>query len=219
MIKIDLHTHSTASKDGGITLAQYKKILNAGILNVIAITDHDRIDFALKAREILGEKHIIVGQEVTTTDGDIIGLYLKNPISVGLTAKEAADVIHNQGGIVCIPHPFETVRKGINLQVLDNIVNYVDLIEVHNGRAVFQNFSSSAIAWAEKNNKLSVANSDAHGFRGVGKTYTSIKKLPSESEELVKLLNGARLDAKNPPLVTLLYPAKNKILKKFGVKK
>jgi predicted metal-dependent phosphoesterase TrpH len=219
MIKIDLHTHSTASKDGGITLEQYKKILNTGILNAIAITDHDRIDFALKAREILGEKQIIVGQEVTTTDGDIIGLYLKNPITVGLSAKEAADEIHNQGGIVCIPHPFENLRKGINIQVLNDIVNSVDLIEVHNGRAVFQNFSSSAIAWAEENNKLSVANSDAHGFKGVGKTYTSIKKIPSGPEELVKLLSDAKFNTKYPPLITLAYPAKNKILKKFGVKK
>jgi predicted metal-dependent phosphoesterase TrpH len=219
MIKIDLHTHSTASKDGGITLQQYKKILNKGILDVIAITDHDRIDFALKAREILGEKHIIVGQEVTTTDGDIIGLYLKNAIPSGLSAKEAVKLIHIQDGIVCIPHPFETLRKGVNLKVLDNIVNSVDLIEAHNGRAVFQNFSSSAIIWAETNNKPSVASSDAHGFKGVGRTYTNIKKFPTGPEELIELINDAKLTAKNPPFITLTYPAKNMILKKLRIKK
>ena len=61
MIKIDLHTHSTASKDGGITKEQYHEALKHKLLDVVAITDHGRIDFALELQQDLGNK-IIVGK-------------------------------------------------------------------------------------------------------------------------------------------------------------
>lgn len=219
MIRIDLHTHSSASKDGGIRLKQYEKLISNRILDVIAITDHDRIDFAQEAQELLGSKHIIVGQEITTINGDILGLYLKSPIPAGLSAEEAVHEVHSQEGIVCIPHPFETVRKGVTAEVLDQIKKHVDLIEAHNGRAVVQNFSTKAISWGEDNKKLLVASSDAHGYKGIGYTYTLIRDFPKNSKDLLKLLNTTELVAQKPPLVTLTYPARNMIINKIKVKK
>ena len=215
MIKIDLHSHSSASKDGGISLEQYKKILNSGTIDVIAITDHDRIDFAQNAQNVLGSENIIVGQEVTTIDGDILGLYLKNPISAGLTAKAAADEIHKQGGLVCVPHPFETFRKGISTESLDKLVGSVDIVEGYNGRAVFQNFSNQALEWASVNSKLTVANSDAHGYKGVGRTYSVVEVPPTDPKSLLNSLSNAKLVSNKPPLITLTYPSINMIIKKL----
>jgi hypothetical protein len=214
-VKIDLHTHSEASKDGGISPEHYAKILREEIVDVIAITDHDRIDFALGMQKALGKDQIIVGQEVTTSDGDIIGLYLKKPIDKGKTAKEAVRLIKEQNGLVMVPHPFETLRKGISKHVLDEIAKDVDIIEGRNGRAVLQNFSAEAIAWGKRHNKLIVGNSDAHGFKGVGKTYTVIENKPKTKEELLLFLHEARFTYKRPPLITLLYPSLNMLKKKF----
>lgn len=213
-MKIDLHTHSEASKDGGITPEQYAKILREEIVDVVAITDHDRIDFALGMQKALGKDKVIVGQEITTKDGDIIGLYLSNSIAAGLSAQDAVDKIKAQNGLVMIPHPFETVRKGISAEVLDAIKDDIDIIEGHNGRAVFQNFSKEATAWGKKHSKLIVGNSDAHGFKGVGKTYTIIETRPKNKEELLLYLRSAVFTNKRPPLVTLLYPTIN-MLKKY----
>jgi predicted metal-dependent phosphoesterase TrpH len=74
MYKIDLHTHSSASSDGGITADQYSKIISQNILDYVAITDHNKVSFAMKLSEELGDK-IIVGEEIMTSEGEIIGLF------------------------------------------------------------------------------------------------------------------------------------------------
>ena len=87
MIRLDLHTHSTGSPDGGIRLEEYKKLLDDKDLDVIAITDHDSIEQAVTIQKQLGERSI-VGEEITTKDGEIIGLYLTQKIAPGLSAKD-----------------------------------------------------------------------------------------------------------------------------------
>ena len=204
MIRLDLHTHSTGSPDGGIRLEEYKKLLDDKDLDVIAITDHDSIEQAVAIQKQLGER-IIVGEEITTKDGEIIGLYLTQKIAPGLSAKDTVAAIKAQGGIVYIPHPFETVRKGLRSETLDAIADAVDIIEVHNGRAVFQNKGPQALTWARLHNVIGVASSDAHGVKGMGKTYTSISEIPTQTTFL-SLLQKARLTTNRPPLLSLFYP-------------
>src|SRR4051812_4619386 len=116
MFKIDLHTHSVESKDGGISFEQYAHALSTNRLDVIAITDHDTIDFATHAQTELGDR-IIVGEEIMSTGGEIVGLYLKEAVKAGLSPLETVKQIREQGGLVYVPHPFETVRKGLHPSV------------------------------------------------------------------------------------------------------
>jgi len=213
MYKIDLHTHSSASPDGGITQAEYGQILESESLHAVAITDHDRIDFALRMRDILGEK-IIVGQEVTTRDGEIIGLFLQQPVKPGQSAKDTAVAIHAQGGLVYIPHPFETVRKGVTQVTLDSIIDEVDIVEAYNGRAFVQNRGPQAITWARMHQKPIVSSSDAHGAKGLGATYSLVKQRPSR-DNLLKLLPQAQHAMQRPPLYSLLYPKANRLVRKL----
>ena len=217
MYKVDLHTHSIASVDGGIKPEQYAKALESEMLDYIAITDHDRIDFALGLNKALGDK-IIVGQEVTTADGDIIGLFLHEPIEAGLRAVQAAQKIHDQGGLVYIPHPFETVRSGITVETLDELAELVDIVEVFNGRAVFQNHGPKAAAWAKSHGKAGASSSDAHGFKGLGNSYSVINEAPSRGA-LVNNLSMQSLAHRSAPLYTLLYPKLNRALKKMGLRR
>jgi predicted metal-dependent phosphoesterase TrpH len=216
MYKVDLHTHSMASPDGGIDPEQYANALQSEMLDFIAITDHDRIDFALGLNKALGNK-IIVGEEITTADGEIIGLFLTRLVEPGLRAIDAAHNIRDQGGLVYIPHPFETVRKGITMQTLDEIADIVDIIEVHNGRALLQNYGPKAAAWAKSHGKAGASSSDAHGYAGLGNSYSIISE-PASRGALVSSLSMQNLSQRRPPLYSLLYPKLNRTLKKMGLK-
>jgi len=217
MYKVDLHTHSIASKDGSIRPEQYKAALEARLLDYIAITDHNRIDMAEDLHKQLGDK-IIIGEEISTTDGDIIGLFLTTVVEPHQTPAAAIKAIKAQGGLVYIPHPFETVRKGMQRSQLNSIASDVDIIEIHNGRAMVQNRSQKAIVWATLNHKARAASSDAHGAQGLCKTYTILSEPPTR-ENLIDLLHKSQAIVARPPLKSLLYPKWNrarKQLKKYG---
>ncbi len=211
MYKIDLHTHSTASPDGGINVAQYKKALESGVLDSIAITDHNRINVALQLHAEFGDR-IIVGEEIMSIEGEIIGLFLSQPVQPGQSAKVTMDAIKSQGGLVYIPHPFETVRKGLHPAVLESLVEQIDIVEVCNGRAFVQNKSEQALVWAKFNRLPGAASSDAHGLRGLGRTYTSIPELPTVSTLPGLLARGIPMTDR-PSLRTLLYPKYHRLRK------
>jgi predicted metal-dependent phosphoesterase TrpH len=212
--KIDLHTHSIDSPDGGITKEQYLKALNYGDLDYIAITDHNSIEFALDIQKEVGDK-IIVGEEIMTNAGEIIGLYLTENIEPGLSPEQTIDRIKSQNGIIYIPHPFETIRKGLHPNVLEEIVNKVDIIEIYNGRAFAQNKSQQTAVWAKINKKPGAASSDAHGFIGLGATYTHISDKPNR-DNIVSLISSSVPNAERPKIRSLLYPKYNKMKKKVG---
>lgn len=214
MYKIDLHTHSTASPDGGIRMEQYAQALEDGVLDFIAVTDHDTIKAAKELFHSLGER-IIIGQEVSTAEGEIIGLYLTKRVKPGQPAYQSAEDIKSQGGIVYVPHPFETVRKGLNEASLNGIAELVDIVEVHNGRAFFQNRGPEATTWARLHGKVVAASSDAHGTKGLGATYTVVTEEPGR-DSLTQLLSLGRSITGRPPLRSLLYPKAHRLRKRFG---
>lgn len=211
--KIDLHTHSVASPDGGISLQQYRHVLETGLLDCIAITDHNRTDFAQEAREALGER-IIIGEEVMTSRGEIIGLFLDEVISPGMSPEDTIAAIRAQDGVVYIPHPFETIRKGLHPAALEIIRKHVDILEAVNGRAFLQNHSEQALVWAKLNGLPGAASSDAHGIHGLGRTYTTVTEMPNH-DNLVRLLSSGTLRTRRPSTRSLLYPKLNKIKKRI----
>lgn len=214
MHNIDLHTHSTASPDGALRRKHYSQMLERGALHTVAVTDHNTIEHALKLQETLGDQ-VIVGEEVTAQEGEVIGLYLKEAVAPGLSAAETVKAIRAQGGLVYIPHPFETVRKGLSLEVLDAIADKIDIVEVHNGRAVFQNHGEQAREWAERYGIAAAASSDAHGRIGWGRTYSLLTEKPTK-ESLVDLLKKAEYEKGMVGFLGILYPKFNRIRKKFG---
>lgn len=214
MLTIDLHTHSDLSPDGGIKREDYVQVIENELLNYVAITDHNSIERAIELSQTLGE-HIIVGEEIMTSDGEIIGLFLDKVIEPGQTALETALAIKKQNGFVYIPHPFETVRHGVSETTLDSLAEHVDIVEVHNGRAFFQNRGPKAATWARLHDKVMAASSDAHGRKGLGTTYTSVND-PVAADNLLEQLSKARHTAGRPPLRTLLYPKAHRLRKKLG---
>jgi predicted metal-dependent phosphoesterase TrpH len=207
--KLDLHTHSIISQDGGITASQYEKILSSGELDCVAITDHNETSFARIMQKKLGDR-IIVGEEITTTEGEIIGLYLKETIPGGIGLEEAIASIKHQGGLVYVPHPFGRFRYGLDRDALDRITDEIDIVEVFNGRGRFRGKSFLAVQFAAKNNLLQAASSDAHGWKGLGHTSSALSEFPTK-KTFKSLLSTALLDKTYAPFFTLFYPMFNKV--------
>ena len=211
--KLDLHTHSQASPDGGLCRIHYERILQEGRLDYVAITDHDSITFAQEMHRTLGDK-IIVGEEISSSEGDIIGLYIAEHIPKGLSAAATLKRIRDQGGLVYVPHPFERVRKGIAPTLL-SVGDQIDIIETFNGRSVLSSGNKRAKLWATAHNIPGAASSDAHGWHGWGRTYSVISAAPSRAA-LPYLLQDATLVTRSLGLVSLLYPKLNRIKKQLA---
>jgi predicted metal-dependent phosphoesterase TrpH len=205
--RIDLHTHSIISQDGGITAAQYEKLLQ-GELDCIAITDHNETSFARIMHKKLGDR-IIVGEEINTREGEVIGLYLKETIPGGIDLDEAVASIKYQGGLVYIPHPYERFRKGLKQTAVNRIAKDIDIIEVFNGRGRFRGKQSLAQKFAEINHIPQAASSDAHGSKGAGFTASDLTDFPTH-KTLKNLLTTAILEKNYAPFYTFLYPAINR---------
>lgn len=209
MYRVDLHTHSEASIDGGITADQYAWLLENEELDIIAITDHSRIDFALGLQKALGKDKIIVGEEIMTSEGEIIGLFLNKKIEDGATAKDTIALIKKQDGLVYIPHPFEKIRNGLTKETLDALAGNIDIIELYNGRAITKKYHNQTAVWAKKHGVLVASSSDAHGVKGIGKTFTGFNNKPVKSSFMDEL-SSAHLQYFKPPLGTFLYPKLNR---------
>jgi predicted metal-dependent phosphoesterase TrpH len=217
MIKIDLHTHSVGSYDGGLSRADYAKIAETEKLDVIAITDHRSLDAAKDIIKQSKTKHLILGQEMRTTQGEMIGLFLKKTIPDGLSPQETAQAIRKQRGFILIPHPMDKHRDGMNFETLGQITEYIDAIEAFNGRTIGKP-NPEIRHWAKQHNIPIVACSDAHGRSGIGWTYTMISGIPSTANELRECLeDGAKHVYERPPLRSFLAPKYNR-LKKLMVK-
>lgn len=212
-IKVDLHSHSIISHDGGINAAEYEQALESGKLDCIAITDHNETSFARIMHQKHGDK-IIVGEEITTSDGEIIGLFLKETIEPGFSAEETVKQIHAQDALVYIPHPFETFRKGVQRDVLEKIKDEIDIIEVWNGRGALRGKPKDAATFAS-HYELSVASSgDAHERQGLGYAYSCVEEMPTK-KTLKHLLTRPLLAKRYAPPYTLLYPMINRIKNKI----
>lgn len=212
--KVDLHTHSTSSYDGGISPQHYREALETGLLDCIAVTDHGTIATAQALRDELGDK-IIVGEEIMAEEGEVIGLFLHKPIQSGLSTQKTIRLIKEQGGVVYIPHPFETVRHGLHPAIMEELQPDLDMVEVCNGRAFLQNRSEQAVVWARLNHVTAAASSDAHGKRGLGKTFTILPDMPQQNT-LVPLMRQAKLITAPPSVRSLLYPSYHRFRRKVS---
>jgi predicted metal-dependent phosphoesterase TrpH len=195
---VDLHSHTSASFD---SLASPRAVVRAAAsrgLTHLAITDHDRIDGALAAREMATREAlpltVLVGQEIRTRQGDLIGVFLERPIRSGLDAVEAIEDVRAQGGLVGIPHPFDRFRSSLlGTGEVDELAPLVDWVETHNARIMVGNGNQRAAEWALEHELPGVAVSDAHSVLEIGVAYVALDGDPSTADGLRAALATAEL--------------------------
>ena len=196
MIKSDFHIHSRYSPDSLLTIDALIKRCIRKRLGLIAITDHNSIQGALEAREN-SPFPVIVGEEVTTADGELTGLFLKELVPKGLSAQETIKIIKSQEGLVSVPHPFDTFRRNvISKPVLSEIMPDVDIIEGFNARNTLSSANIKAKALASEHSKPITSVTDAHTSYELGRCYTELAINLSEEitpQALLESLGNAHL--------------------------
>ncbi len=177
--RADLHMHTTVS-DGLATVHEmFEHIRQRGDLDVVAITDHDRLDASL-----WGYYHqdrypfeIVPGVEVTSADGHVLALWVTEPIPKGLSLAETAAAIHEQDGIAIIAHPMEpTIAPHMIPRYLTHpgvlIEVGIDAVEIFNAGAITPGNNWLAQRVFGKLGLPVVGNSDAHLPENIGAGIT-----------------------------------------------
>lgn len=154
----------------------------------IAITDHNEIAAALTLRDAHPER-VIVGEEVKTREGfDLIGLFIEELIPKRTPARETAERIRAQGGVVYVPHPFDGARNGAGEAFLDSLGDLVDVVEVHNSRCFRDAFNARALRWADEHGKLRGAGSDSHTLAEIGSGFVEVPPFENTREGFLAAL-------------------------------
>jgi hypothetical protein len=201
LIKADLHIHTCYSHDCCTSLEQIvNRCLEVG-LDCIAITDHNTIAGALELERIAPFR-VIVGAEVLTALGELMGLFLREEVPQGLSPLETAARIKQQGGLVGIPHPFGRWPLQNSHRLLSpDLLEQVDFIEVFNSRSPFSGASDKARALALKYDKQSSAGSDAHTVGEIGRAYVEMPEFESAEDFLQSLSRSSVFGEKSSNLV------------------
>jgi predicted metal-dependent phosphoesterase TrpH len=194
----DLHTHSRASFDSLASPASLVRTAAARGLTHLAVTDHDRIDGAVEAREraaqLALELTVIVGEEVKTADGDLICLFLDRAVPPGMSAEDTIADVRAQGGLVGIPHPFDRFRGSLRSgDVGERLAPLVDWVEAHNARVAIGRGNEEAASFARAHGLGQVAVSDAHSSFEVAVAYTAFNTDPTTAAGLLAALPDAEL--------------------------
>ncbi len=172
----DFHIHTHHSKDCVMPVADILERAREVGLDVVAVTDHDSAAGGLEARELADRYgvRVIVGEEVKTSEGEVIGLFLERTIPGGMSFAETIAAIKEQGGVVYVPHPFDRLHTIPSPSVLRANVADIDVVEVFNSRLAFPGFNELAERFAQRYRLPAAAGSDAHVLPGIGTTLCGI---------------------------------------------
>ena len=149
LVRVDCHLHTVASGDAVTTLDELAERAAQAGLDVVFITDHNEISAAVTAAGRNLGVRVIVGEEIRTPDGDIIGLFLTERVPYVLPVAEVVARIRSQGGLVYAPHPFDQDRSSLG-RVLPELcaAGAVDIVEVFNAKIATQEPNERAAALA-----------------------------------------------------------------------
>jgi len=187
LLKADLHIHTEYSMDCETPLDMViNRCLQLGI-NCIAVADHGTAEGALKL-QTLAPFTVIAAEEILTTDGEIMGMFLKETIPSRLSPEETINRIRAQGGLVCVPHPFDSFRGSAFGSQIYGILDHIDIIEVFNSRSPLNRSSQKARQFAEKYGIARSAGSDAHTVHEIGNAYVEMPEF-SDKEGFLHALN------------------------------
>jgi len=207
---VDLHCHTSASFD---SLADPVAVARAAAtrgLTHLAITDHGTIDGALRARDAAPSTlHILVGEEIRTTAGDLIAVFLEHAIPARLSPSDAIAAVREQGGLVGIPHPFDR-RRGSLLVGADGadgegVAGLVDWVEAYNARVFGSTGNERAASFAHEHGLPGISASDAHSTLEVAVAYTILVGDPSTPDGLRAALPSAELVVGRASYVVRLF--------------
>ena len=187
----DFHIHTRFSRDSILSEDKFIRVALERGLTHVAVTNHNNVEGAIAVRDRVAELgvddqlHVILGEEVSTAEGEVVGVFLTRTIPRGLSADETADAIHEQGGLVSIPHPFDPFRRShIRREPLERLAEAgkIDMVEVFNSRVTFSRHNQEAAEFAARHGLPGIACSDSHSSFEVAMSFNALPDFSSADE-------------------------------------
>jgi len=196
--------HTCYSGDAVTTIDELAERVESTDLDVLCVTDHHSIRGAHEAigREL--DCRIVVGEEVRTQAGEVIGLFLTDRVPHGLAPDETVARIRAQGGVVYVPHPFDPVRRALREPVLRRLCadGSIDALEVLNAKVSLAHLNDRAAELARETGLPGGAGSDAHDPAALGAAYVEMPDFDGPADFLAQLpagrIVGHRFDRARP---------------------
>ena len=216
LVVCDLHTHTRYSKDCRTSLKRFLSTCEKRGLDRVAVTDHNTIAGALRLKEMDPER-IIVGSEIKTTHGELMALFLHDPIPTGLSPQATIKHVREQGAVVGVSHPLDELRReAMGYDTLLTVVDQLDFIEVFNARCLFSRYNRAAREFAEERGLLMTAGSDAHSAWELGRGVTLMPSFDSPTSFL-ESLRAARIQGRMAPSWVHFLSRYAKITRMLGI--
>jgi len=187
LVRVDCHLHTTASGDSVLRPDELVDRAREAGLDVVFVTDHHEVVAAQRLAASAGIR-VLVGEEIRTPAGELLGLFLTERIPYVLPVDEVIDRIRGQGGLVCLPHPYDEVRSSVGA-IADQLCasGRVDAVEVFNAKAGTAEINERAAELAHRYALPGTAGSDAHDPDGVGAAYLEMPDFATPQEFLAAL--------------------------------
>ncbi len=188
-VRVDMHLHTMWSGDAVTTLDELAERVESTGLDVLCITDHNAVDGAFTAIERDLGCRIVVGEELRTARGELIGLFLGERLPIGLPPEEAARRIRAQDALVYVPHPFDPMRRPLHEDALDDLcaAGLVDAIEVLNAKVSLDSLNRRATEYANAVGLPGGAGSDAHDPAALGAAFVEMPDFDGPADFLERL--------------------------------
>jgi predicted metal-dependent phosphoesterase TrpH len=194
LLRIDMHVHSAYSRDSVIPARTiFRCWRDTGIIPLVC--DHDSLEGSIRVMRAIHADDpdipLLLAEEVTTREGEVIGLFLTEEISPGLSAAETLDLIRSQGGLSLVPHPFCNHRgKVLRPEARNALVDRIDLVEGHNARNLSDGEDRLAVVFASEMGIPFTVGSDAHTSLELGRVWMEVPPFDGP-EQLLRGLAGA----------------------------
>ena len=182
--RADLHIHTLASDGTASVVDILEHVETQTDLDVIAITDHERIDAAVAGRSMARDRglrfEVVVGEEVTTLGGHLLALWIESPIKPFRSLRSTIAAVHDQGGIAIPAHPlvpYPLCAQGFVLRRLlaDDERYQPDAIEAFNPTTLGRPWHGRVVRFAEQHGLARVGNSDSHDLESIGIGWTTFQ--------------------------------------------
>lgn len=196
-IKTLIHLHTDYSFDSDVSLEKLADFLRREQFGCVAVTDHDTIDGARRLSS-LTDVTVIVGEEVTTRDGHLVGLFLQERIRPGLSARTTADIIHEQGGLVLLPHPFIRLFGCAIGKKSYEMIDRIDAVEVFNAQNFWGGPDRQGARFAAQFNLPTYVGSDSHLASSIAPCFQMMRDFRDAGDFLVSLRSADFVRGRHP---------------------
>jgi predicted metal-dependent phosphoesterase TrpH len=188
VLRVEFHCHTYYSDDSLSTPQALLEECQRKQIDRLVVTDHNSIGGALEAQQ-LDPQRFIVGEEIRTTEGELLAFFVKEALPRGLLPGAAIKQLKAQGAFISVSHPMDR-RRGWQLPALLEILPFVDALETFNSRCMWPGWNKQALSFARQHDLPGTSGSDAHSLEEVGRATMMLEDF-EDAEGLRRVIRQA----------------------------